>query len=173
MKLPQFLTKHHAVKVFGREKDSSTPQPVHPRGKIKKVPIANEAAWTPELVWVLFKRERSVAPAGNRNMIPQVVQPVTQPLYPLLARVNAVHIFPTYPESPPKRNLIELGIVFAFSPAIVTNVICDFPLRPHQPLTQHIRRPLPHWHATFCPTAVLVSCSTAITNMCPHFRHRK
>ena len=129
MHLSQCLNRHHAVKASGRQKYSSTPQPLHPRGKTKKVPIANEAAWAPVLVWTPFKREKSVAPAGNRTMIPQVGEPVTQPLYLSLARVNAVYNLPTYPESPPKRNLIELGIVFAFSPAIVTNVICDFPLR--------------------------------------------
>jgi len=61
----QCLTKHHAVKTFGRQKYSSTLQPLHPRRNTKKVPIANEAAWAPELVWTLFKRENSVAPAGN------------------------------------------------------------------------------------------------------------
>lgn len=138
------------MKAFGRQKYSSMPQPLHPWGKTKKAPIANEAAWTPELVWSLFKREKSVAPSRNRTVIPQVVQPVTQPLYPLLATVDAFYNFPTYPESPPIRNLMELGIVFDFSPAIVTNVICNFPLRPRRPLTQHTRRLRPHWHGTYC-----------------------
>jgi len=60
--LTQCLTMHQAVKAFGRENYSSTPQPLHPRGKTKKVPIANEAAWAPELVWTLFKREKLPLP---------------------------------------------------------------------------------------------------------------
>ena len=131
------------------------------------------AAWAPELVWALSKRDKSVAPAGNRIKIPQIVQPVTQPLYPLLARVNAVYDFPTYPASPPKRNLMELGIVCTFSPAIVMNVICDFPLQPYQRKPHHTQRPRPHWAQRILSNICAVSCSTAIIKMCPYIRHRK
>jgi hypothetical protein len=50
---------------------SSTPRPLYPRGKSPRVPIGQEAGWTPERVWTPWKREKSLASAGNRTPIPQ------------------------------------------------------------------------------------------------------
>jgi hypothetical protein len=56
--------------------------------------------------------------------------------------------FPTYPASPPKRNLTELGIVFGFSPAIVMSAICNFPVLLLELLLHNFtsHNPQPQWH---------------------------
>jgi hypothetical protein len=48
------------------------PAALHP-GKEPQVPTGEEAGWTPEPVWKLWRREKFLPPAGNR--IP-AVQPV-------------------------------------------------------------------------------------------------
>jgi hypothetical protein len=49
--------------------------PALPLGKSPPLPIGYEAGWAPESVWKLWSREKSLAPAGNRN---RAVQPVAR-----------------------------------------------------------------------------------------------
>jgi hypothetical protein len=40
-----------------------------PLGKVAAVPIEYEPGWAPELVWLLWKREKSLTFSGNQTMI--------------------------------------------------------------------------------------------------------
>jgi hypothetical protein len=91
--------------------------------------------------------------------------------------------FSTYPASPPKRNLTEFGIVFGVSPAIATDVMCNFPLlllitlSTHRSLTSEKHTP-PHTKPKVRTVRVvgylwyrplqLVSCSTTLNKVLLH-----
>jgi hypothetical protein len=53
--------------------DQLMPEPLHPPGKSPKYPL-NEAEWTVEPVWMLFKEEKICA--GDSTMIPQLLQSI-------------------------------------------------------------------------------------------------
>jgi hypothetical protein len=42
----------------------------HARAALPPVPIGQDAGWAPEPVWTLWRREKSLAPAGNRAVYP-------------------------------------------------------------------------------------------------------
>jgi hypothetical protein len=44
-----------------------TSQPPFPPGKEPSVPIAKEVGWTPEPVWTLWSREKSLCPCQELN----------------------------------------------------------------------------------------------------------
>jgi hypothetical protein len=44
-----------------------------PPGKSAPAPIGQEAGWSPEPVWMMYRREKPLAPAGIQT---QTIQPV-------------------------------------------------------------------------------------------------
>jgi hypothetical protein len=77
-----------------------TPLPLYPPGKSPAVSIGQEAGWSPESVWTLWRREKSFN-AGNRT---QTVQPVARrytdwailiPSHILAVRLIQEYVFPS------------------------------------------------------------------------------
>jgi len=42
-------------------------QPLYPQGKKPLIPFNYEAGWTPELVWIFWRREKSLAPTALKS----------------------------------------------------------------------------------------------------------
>jgi hypothetical protein len=70
-KLSQCLIKYHGMKVYQVEEQLRVSESLVSRsghftpGERAPVPTGQEAGWAPEPVWMLLRKEKSLAPARN------------------------------------------------------------------------------------------------------------
>ena len=64
----------HKLSISGDEWSTSHPDHFTP-GERDLIPNEYEIGWTPQLVWTLWSRNRSLAPARNQTTLPQLSSP--------------------------------------------------------------------------------------------------
>jgi hypothetical protein len=73
----------------GCEWSASCPSRALPPGTGPLVPIAQEAGWTPEPVWIQRIEEKSLAPAGDRTPIARSSSPESDTILPELTLLHS------------------------------------------------------------------------------------